>query len=92
VIQLSVKEAIIPTGTVSGTTDRDLDLNKVKAVFERCGIVVTERKPSKSASTCFLKPSNSMRVGEFTAKNVEDDVKRLTVDPEAETAAAIRGL
>ncbi|KAJ8594960.1 hypothetical protein M405DRAFT_929851 [Rhizopogon salebrosus TDB-379] len=72
VIQLSVKEAIIPTGTVSGTTDRDLDLNKAKAVFERCGIVVTERKPS-----------------EFTAKNVEDDVKRLTVDPEAETAAAI---
>ncbi|KAG1902378.1 DNA mismatch repair protein [Suillus fuscotomentosus] len=47
VIQLSVKEAIIPTGTVSGTTDRDLDLSKLKAVFERCAVVVTERKPSE---------------------------------------------
>ncbi|PPQ85022.1 hypothetical protein CVT25_010411 [Psilocybe cyanescens] len=47
VIQLSVKEAIIPTGTTSGTTDRDLDLNKLRAVLDRCGVVVTERKPSK---------------------------------------------
>ncbi|KAJ7512587.1 muts domain V-domain-containing protein [Mycena galericulata] len=47
IIQLSVKEAIIPTGTVSGTTDRDVDLNKLKAVLERCGVVVTERKPSE---------------------------------------------
>jgi DNA mismatch repair protein MSH2 len=54
VTQLSVKEAIIPTGTVSGATDRDLDLSKLKAVFERCGIVVTERKPSKSTSMWFL--------------------------------------
>ncbi|KAF9239264.1 DNA mismatch repair protein [Melanogaster broomeanus] len=61
IIQLSVKEAIIPTGTASGTTDRDLDLNKLKAVLERCGVVVTERKPS-----------------EFTAKNVVDDVRKLT--------------
>jgi DNA mismatch repair protein MSH2 len=41
-----VKEAIIPTGTVSGTTDRDIDLNKLKAVLERCEVVITERKPS----------------------------------------------
>jgi DNA mismatch repair protein MSH2 len=46
IIQLSVKEAIIPTGTASGTTDRDIDLNKLKAVLERCSVVVTERKPS----------------------------------------------
>lgn len=46
IIQLSVKEAIIPTGTASGATDRDFDLNKLKAVLERCGVVVTERKPS----------------------------------------------
>ncbi|EIW77166.1 DNA mismatch repair protein [Coniophora puteana RWD-64-598 SS2] len=46
IIQLSVKEALIPTGTISGNTDRDLDLNKLKAVFERCGVIVTERKPS----------------------------------------------
>ncbi|KAG2083985.1 hypothetical protein BD769DRAFT_1397757 [Suillus cothurnatus] len=44
---LEVKEAIIPTGTVSGTTDRDLDLSKLKAVFERCGAVVTERKSTE---------------------------------------------
>ncbi|KAH9477925.1 DNA mismatch repair protein msh-2 [Psilocybe cubensis] len=47
VIQLSVKEAVIPTGTISGTTDRDIDLNKLRAVLDRCGVVVTERKPSE---------------------------------------------
>ncbi|KAH7916001.1 DNA mismatch repair protein [Hygrophoropsis aurantiaca] len=46
IIQLAVKEAVIPTGTASGVTDRDVDLNKLKAVLERCGVVVTERKPS----------------------------------------------
>ncbi|KXN81698.1 DNA mismatch repair protein msh-2 [Leucoagaricus sp. SymC.cos] len=46
IIQLSVKEAIIPTGTASGTTDRDIDLNKLKAVLDRCGVVITERRPS----------------------------------------------
>ncbi|KAK0457398.1 muts domain V-domain-containing protein [Desarmillaria tabescens] len=47
IIQLSVKEAILPTGTSSGNTDRDLDLNKLKAVLDRCGVVITERKPSE---------------------------------------------
>ncbi|KAJ3736284.1 muts domain V-domain-containing protein [Lentinula guzmanii] len=47
IIQLSVKEAILPTGTASGNTDRDVDLNKLKAVLDRCGVVVTERKPSE---------------------------------------------
>lgn len=47
IIQLSVKEAIIPTGTASGTTDRDIDLNKLRAVLDRCGVVITERKPSE---------------------------------------------
>ncbi|KAG5637197.1 hypothetical protein H0H81_005410 [Sphagnurus paluster] len=47
IIQLSVKEAIVPTGTTSGTTDRDIDLNKLKAVLDRCGVVVSERKPSE---------------------------------------------
>lgn len=46
IIQLSVKEALIPLGTASGTTDRDFDLNKLKAVLERCGVVISERKPS----------------------------------------------
>ncbi|KAL4078153.1 muts domain V-domain-containing protein [Scleroderma yunnanense] len=66
IIQLSVKEAIIPTGTVSGKTDRDIELNKLKAVLERCNVVISERKPS-----------------EFTPKNVEDDVRKLT-QPEGE--------
>ncbi|KAG5644351.1 hypothetical protein DXG03_008648 [Asterophora parasitica] len=47
IIQLSVKEAIVPTGTTTGTTDRDIDLNKLKAVLDRCGVVVSERKPSE---------------------------------------------
>ncbi|KAF5340409.1 hypothetical protein D9611_007962 [Ephemerocybe angulata] len=47
VIQLSVKEAIIPVGTSSGTSDRDIELQKLKGVLERCGIVITERKPSE---------------------------------------------
>ncbi|TFK49468.1 DNA mismatch repair protein [Heliocybe sulcata] len=47
IIQLNVKEALITTGTASGKTERDVDLNKLKAVLERCGVVVTERKPSE---------------------------------------------
>ncbi|KAF7323675.1 DNA mismatch repair protein 2 [Mycena kentingensis (nom. inval.)] len=47
IIQLSIKEAIIPTGTKTGTSNRDIDLNKMKAVLDRCGVVVTERKPSE---------------------------------------------
>ncbi|KAF8067657.1 DNA mismatch repair protein [Lyophyllum atratum] len=47
IIQLSVKEAIMPSGTTSGTTDRDIDLNKLKAVLDRCGVVISERKPSE---------------------------------------------
>ena len=46
VIQLSVKEAIITTGTIKGNTDRDVDLKKLQVVLDRCGVVVTERKPS----------------------------------------------
>lgn len=43
-----MKEAIIPTGTASGTTERDFDLKKLKEVLDRCGVVITERKPSKA--------------------------------------------
>jgi DNA mismatch repair protein MSH2 len=53
IIQLSVKEAIVPTGTTSGTTDRDIDLNKLKAVLDRCGVVFSERKPSKVSRPSF---------------------------------------
>jgi hypothetical protein len=51
VIQLSVKEAIIPSGTSSGASDRDLDLNKLRGVLDRCSVVITERKPSAFANT-----------------------------------------
>ncbi|KAL4247478.1 DNA mismatch repair protein MSH3 [Abortiporus biennis] len=47
IIQLAVKEAIIPTGTQSGSTERDHELKKLKDVMDRCGVVVTERKPSE---------------------------------------------
>ena len=47
VIQLSVKEAIVPTSSATGATNRDIDLAKVRALLDRCGIVVTERKPSE---------------------------------------------
>ncbi|KAL5514499.1 hypothetical protein ACEPAG_2588 [Sanghuangporus baumii] len=50
VIQLSVKEAVIPMSSKSGNTDRDLELNKLKGVFERCGVVITERKQSDFAA------------------------------------------
>ncbi|KZT10399.1 DNA mismatch repair protein [Laetiporus sulphureus 93-53] len=47
IIQLSVKEALIPTGTATGTTERDFELKKLKEVLDRCGVVITERKPSE---------------------------------------------
>ncbi|KAF7318276.1 DNA mismatch repair protein 2 [Mycena chlorophos] len=50
IIQLSIKEAIIPTGTKTGTSSRDIDLNRLKGVLDRCGVVVTERKPSEFTS------------------------------------------
>ena len=52
IIQLSVKEAIVPSGTVAGKTDRDIDLAQMKVVLDRCGVVVTERKPSKPLFPC----------------------------------------
>lgn len=41
-----MKEAIIPTGTASGMSDRDIDLKKLRVVLDRCGVIITERKPS----------------------------------------------
>ncbi|KAH9933894.1 DNA mismatch repair protein [Fomitopsis serialis] len=46
IIQLSVKEALIPTGTIKATSERDFELKKLKEVLDRCGVVITERKPS----------------------------------------------
>ncbi|KAG5353079.1 hypothetical protein C0989_010702 [Termitomyces sp. Mn162] len=85
VIQLSVKEAIVPTGTTSGTTDRDIDLNKLKAVLDRCGVVISERKPSMILTNYQL--STHPPPGEFTAKNIADDVPRL-LQPSAVTNAS----
>jgi hypothetical protein len=40
-----VKEVILPAGTTTAVTDRVIDVNNLKAVLDRCGVVVTERKP-----------------------------------------------
>lgn len=37
----------MPTGTASGTTERDFELKKLKEVLDRCDVVITERKPSE---------------------------------------------
>ncbi|KIJ24074.1 hypothetical protein M422DRAFT_39300 [Sphaerobolus stellatus SS14] len=42
-IQLSVKECIIPTSSRA----TEFELGKLKEVIERCGVVLTERKPSE---------------------------------------------
>jgi len=51
VVQLSVKEALIAPGTKSGKTDKDLEANELKQIFERCGVIITERKPCKEIGT-----------------------------------------
>ena len=76
-IQLGIKEAIVPTGTASGGTDRDFDLKKLKDVLDRCGIVITERKPSKCMRTIHTPVSDAAHLGEFTAKTIEEDLTRL---------------
>ncbi|TFY78244.1 hypothetical protein EWM64_g5769 [Hericium alpestre] len=70
VIQLGIKEALVTTGTATGTTDRDFDLKKLRDVLERCGVVITERKPS-----------------EFTAKHLEEDLRRLIPQSECPSSA-----
>lgn len=87
IIQLSVKEALIPTGTTSGKTDRDFDLNKLKAVLERCGVVVTERKPSKCDMEQTIRSLSNPLIGEFTTRSIEDDLVRL-LTPDSSTTSA----
>ncbi|EIN09262.1 DNA mismatch repair protein [Punctularia strigosozonata HHB-11173 SS5] len=77
IIQLGIKECLVPTGTVSGKTDRDVDLNKLKAVLERCGVVCTERKPSEFNSrsveddlTRLLKPEASSSTTASTSEQL----------------------
>ncbi|KAF8551428.1 DNA mismatch repair protein [Imleria badia] len=84
IIQLSVKEAIIPTGTASGTTDRDFDLNKLKAVLERCGVVITERKPSEFTTKNILED-----VKKLTGTEDEEDAQTTTVPAPGALAALV---
>ncbi|KAI9568665.1 DNA mismatch repair protein [Boletus coccyginus] len=84
IIQLSVKEAIIPTGTASGTTDRDFDLNKLKAVLERCGVVVTERKPSE-----FTTKNIFQDIKKLTGTDDTDDAPDITTVPAPGALAAL---
>lgn len=78
---MGIKEAVVPTGTASGATDRDFDLKKLKDVLDRCGIVVTERKPSMFFRTIAATKTYMTRLGEFVAKTVEEDLTRLLASP-----------
>ena len=80
-IQVGIKEAIVPTGTASGATDRDFDLKKLRDVLDRCGIVITERRPSKFVLFSPM-PTYSVSSGEFMAKTIEEDLTRLVAPPE----------
>ncbi|KAN0086029.1 MutS domain V domain containing protein [Tylopilus felleus] len=84
IIQLSVKEAIIPTGTASGTTDRDFDLNKLKAVLDRLGVVVTERKPSE-----FTTKNISDNIKKLTGTEETEDAPNTTTVPAPGALAAL---
>ncbi|KAG2086687.1 hypothetical protein BD769DRAFT_1681100 [Suillus cothurnatus] len=84
-LELSVKEAIIPTGTVSGTTDRDLDLSKLKAVFERCGAVVTERK-SRAYKLRTHDLARFMRLDASALPEVDGLANNLTLPKDKDTA------
>lgn len=68
-------------GTASGATDRDFDLKTLKDVLDRCGIVITERKPSTSARTDGVIPIHSILLGEFLAKTIQEDLTRLLAPP-----------
>ena len=75
-IQLSVKEALIASGTKSGNTDRDLEVNKLKQVLERCGVVITERKSCKEVKTITFQKVDAF-AAEFSTKNIQDDLVKL---------------
>ena len=83
-IQLSVKEAIIPAPTKNGSTDRDLELVKLRSVLDRCGVVVTERKQGgfvlKNKRDVSYKLMHD-QIGEFVSKNFEQNLSRLIVEP-----------
>lgn len=89
VIQLSVKEAVIPTGTASGTTDRDVDLNKLKSVLDRCGVVITERKPSMSLHQHRLPCLNMILHRRVYCQNIAEDLPRLLKDSLASSSADV---
>ncbi|BGP27056.1 DNA mismatch repair protein MSH2 [Rhodotorula toruloides] len=76
-IQLGAKECLV----IEQDKAHEYDLNKLKALIERCGIVTTERKKSKSAAQNSL-PSWRMHLRrqtrrEFTSGSVEQDLNRL---------------
>jgi DNA mismatch repair protein MSH2 len=78
VIQLSVKEALIASGTKSGNTDKDLEVNKLKQVLERCGVVITERKSCKQLGVHRIPTqTDSLFAAEFATKNIQDDLVKL---------------
>lgn len=81
VIQLSVKEAIIPMSSKSGNTDKDVELMKLKNVFERCGVIITERKSSD-----FAAKNNEQDLALLAKKELNADVS--TTMPSAATSSS----
>lgn len=62
-IQLGAKECLI----VDQDKAIDYDLGKIKALMERCGIVITERKKGKAAWTL---PSLRIRPSAFSGPTI----------------------
>ncbi|KAI0053218.1 DNA mismatch repair protein [Auriscalpium vulgare] len=87
-IQLGIKEALVPTGTASGTTDRDFDLKKLKDVLDRCGVVVTERKPSEFMTKSIEDDLSRLLKESELAQNVTADAAGLIPQLSLPTAPA----
>jgi DNA mismatch repair protein MSH2 len=71
-----VKEALIASGTKSGNADRDLEVNKLKQVLERCGVVITERKSGEEIKTTISQKTDTF-TAEFSTKNIQDELVKL---------------
>ena len=77
----------------SGNTDKDIELTKLKNVFERCGVIITERKSSTDEILIpeFRELKSFFFLGDFAAKNNEQDLALLAkVETNAEVSSGIR--
>ncbi|KLO12951.1 DNA mismatch repair protein MSH2 [Schizopora paradoxa] len=91
VIQLSVKEVVIPGISKSGNTDRDIELNKLKAVFERCNVVITERKPSEFTAKSIDQDLSRLLVNTSEVVDVTASIPELS-SPSSNASSALSAL